>query len=294
VATLWLLDRLLHGRLAWLSLAVVALGASMLPIVHAWAREHRGPIAARRAALLWLATPAVLLYGATCMDMVFALPLAASAAVFAAGSRRGTRPVGWGAAAGALLGVGFLFTYSAAVLAVAFAAIAALGGTRRDVARLAAAGGATIAVLLAARLATGFDAFAGMLLAAAIDARENPASLSVSYYALTRLMGGLDFLLLAGVAGAPAWLSAVRRGVPEDEVLQRVARGIAIAVAVFLLAGAYKIGETGRIFLFVMPLVAIVSAGREGDRVMTRDAWTIVLLHVLQAGVFEFFLDTRW
>lgn len=294
VALLTVLDRAAGRNLPRVCLAVVALSVAMLPLVHAWGRAHLGEVGARRAALLWAATPAVLLYGATCMDMVFALPLAASFALYAVGMRRGTRPAAWGAGAGTLLGAGFLFTYSAAVSAAAFAAAAALGRSRRDAIRLAAAAGGTLGVLVVVRAATGFDAFRGILVAAAIDAREYPAFLSASYYGLTRLMGALDFLLLAGVAGAPALVAAVWRGVPEDPALGRFARATAIALALFLAAGAYKIGETGRIFLFVMPLVALLAARGGGDRVMTRGAWTILALHAAQAGLFEYFLDTRW
>ena len=90
-------------------------------------------------------------------------------------------------------------------------------------------------------------------------------------------------LVMAGAATAPAFLSSLRRG-------DRWNRAAAAAAVLFLLMGAFKIGETGRIFLFFVPLVAIAAA--EGIRPRTA-AW-IVGLNALQAFLFEFFLDTRW
>ncbi|GEM_PF-4646734 len=92
---LWILDRATGGRAGPVSLAVVLLSTlGLLPML-AWARCFLPERGARAAAILWVMTPAVALYGATSMDMIFAVPLMAAGALFAmaltreaAGARR--------------------------------------------------------------------------------------------------------------------------------------------------------------------------------------------------------------
>lgn len=282
-AMLFALGELLGGDLTKVCVAVVALSSLTLVPLYPWARRRLGPEGGAIACVLWATTPAVLLYGATCMDMIFAIPLVSAMAV-EDDPRLG--PVVGGLLAGSLLGVGFLFTFASAVVAAAFALHAALAPReerRNAFLRLAAAAAACVGVLVAVRLATGFDAWACLRRAAEIDAVEASPFRSAWYWLVTRLMGALDFLVMAGAATAPAFLAGVRKG-------DRWGRSAVLASLLFLLMGAFKIGETGRIFLFFVPLAAIAAA--EGIR--PREAGWIVGINALQAFLFEFFLDTRW
>jgi hypothetical protein len=271
------------------------------------------------AALLWTTTPAVALYGATCMDMVFAVPLLASAAAFAWGVRGDPRDLrataGFGLLSGAALALGALFTFSAAVLAVALVLTAALitrrlPGERARLTVLLGTTGLTCLALLIGLRPLGFDWLGCLDRARALDAALFPSTLSPSYYLLTRLKGALDVLVLAGPAGAALWLGGLRRrafaradseeGVPVDPRLLGVAlsRAAAVAVIAFLLLGVYKIGETGRILLFLLPLVPILAVARL-QRAWPAGGWrrgvtAIAALQLAQTLLFEMLLDTRW
>jgi hypothetical protein len=305
VSLLSALSSVCGGNLTAVCLAVVLLGAAGIVPLHAWAREHGSEAGARRAVLLWLTVPSVLLYGATCMDMVFALPLLVGGWLLFGALDAGDRPAvgpAWRLAAragagGLALGAGGLFTFStvALLLAVALAAVPRIrrGGRAARVARetLAVAAASGLIVLLAAR-AFGFGWLDGLREAARIDAAEWPAWSSAGYFAMTRLMDVLDPAVLAGAGIAATWIALLRRGVPADPALATLARAAAAALGLLFAAGAYKIGETGRIFLFLLPAAVLpVAKVLEED-----DAGTALVAAAgfVQAIVMEAVLDTRW
>ena len=305
VSLLLALKALCGGSLTAVCLAVVLLGALTILPLHAWAREHLGEAGARRAVLLWATVPSVLLYGATCMDMVFALPLVAAGWLLFGALDAGERPAGgpaWRLSAravvgGLALGAGGLLTFSAValLLAVALAAVPRIrrGGRAARVARetLAIAAGSGLIVLLAAR-AFGFGWLDGLREAARIDAAEWPAWSSAGYYAMTRLMDVLDIAILAGAGVAATWIALARRGVAGAPALTILARSTALALGLLFATGAYKIGETGRIFLFLLPAAVLPVAKRlEEDGAGTA---IVAAAGVVQAIVMEAVLDTRW
>jgi hypothetical protein len=305
VSLLVALKSVCGGNLTAVCLAVVLLGAMGIVPFYAWAREHGSESFARRAVLLWLTVPAVLLYGATCMDMVFALPLVIGGWLLFGALDAGERPPAgpaWRLAAragvgGVALGAGGLFTFSAValLLAVALAAVPRIrrGGRAARVARetLAVAAASGLIVLLAAR-PFGFGWLDGLREAGRIDGAEWPSWSSVGYYAMTRLMDVLDPAILAGAGIAATWIALLRRGVPGNPALAILARATAAALGLLFAAGAYKIGETGRIFLFLLPAVVLpVAKVLEED-----DAGTALAAAAgfVQGIVMEAVLDTRW
>ena len=305
VSLLFALRTLCGGNLTAVCLTVVLLGALAILPLHAWAREHLSEAGARRAVLLWATVPSVLLYGATCMDMVFALPLVAAGWLLFGALDAGERPAGgpaWrlsarAAAGGVALGLGGLLTFSAValLLAVALAAVPRIrrGGRAARTARetLAIAAGSGLIVLLAAR-ACGFGWLDGLREAARIDAAEWPAWSSAGYYAMTRLMDLLDIAVLAGAGIAATWIALARRGVPGAPALTILSRATALALGLLFAAGAYKIGETGRIFLFLLP-AAVLPVAKALDEDGPGTA-IVAASGVVQAIVMEAVLDTRW
>ncbi|HVQ35231.1 MAG TPA: glycosyltransferase family 39 protein [Candidatus Bathyarchaeia archaeon] len=277
-----LLMSALGGSPLPVALGMILLSALTILPLHAWARESLDETGARYAVLLWTSIPATLLYGATCMDMVFALPLVTAGWLLL--GKRGETTAG-AIAGGVALAIGAMFTFSAAVLAIAVG-ISAIGTRKLRGPAIAAA--TCIAVLLLTRLTTGFDWLASMRLAAKLDAAEWPAWSSLGYYLVTRLMGILDFLILAGVALAPFWIGSLR-GSSRAGI---ASRSVALAALLVLIFGAYKIGETGRILVFLYPIVVLrVVEWLDGDDGAILGT---ALLGFAQALLFEAVLDTRW
>jgi hypothetical protein len=149
-----------------------------------------------------------------------------------------------------------------------------------------------VAVLGIATLA-GFDAWACLRRAMAIDARQAPAFASAGYWAMTRLMGAMDFVVMSGFAAGALWLRELcsRRDDPDVAAWSRIS---ALACLAVLAAGVYKIGETGRIWLFLVPLVVLTAARVTAPRERGSGVETIIVLQAAQAFLFEYFLDTRW
>lgn len=319
---LWVLDRATGGRAGGVSLAVVLISTLGLIPMFVWARCFLSERGARAAVILWTLTPAVALYGATSLDMVFAVPLMAAGALFAMALTRtgsaGRLPWLLAAAAGFFLALGFLFTFSAAVLAATWVATMLLLPRqirRHGFAVLITAGATCVFALALVTTLTGLDLVDSLRVAMSLDAAEAPATLSLRYYLLTRLMGIMDFLVLAGVALSPVWIHVLWRGMtsdmpagPEgppagedrhDAVLLALTRGMALAVGFFLALGAYKIGETGRIFLFLLPMMILPAARRLSatGRATATGLWVFTLTalwHLGQTALMEWFLDTRW
>lgn len=346
LTVLWILDRIWGGYVPGVALSIILLSTlGLIPVV-LWARRFLPPQHVQAAAILWILTPAVALYGATSMDMIFAVPLLAAGSMFAlavAGhgesahgdmgdTRQNLRHTLCAMVAGIFLAIGFLFTFSAAVLAMAWVLSITLiprDRRRRALAMVTMAGTACITVLGIIALVTGFDPVACLSTAMALDAGEAPAHLSLRYYLLTRLMGILDHLVLSGVAISPLWLMLILRGwkpaapaeppvahsfalestppsatpsprtAPDDPILLALARGAALAVALFLALGVYKIGETGRILLFLLPFLLIPTVRRlsRQDPQGRAGTWALGVVaawHLGQTILMEWFLDTRW
>ena len=279
IAVAFALDRIARGNLVVVALLMVVIGALTILPLHAFARDALGERAARRAVLLWATAPSILLYGATCMDMVFSLPVAV--AIWqgdrAIASRRNAPAI----VSGLALGLALLMTFAAGIAAAAFALVAA---RRRAFRTLAIVAGASIAVLVLARVAWGYDTWTALRQAARLDAAEWPAWTSPRYWFWTRLMDVFDALIMFGAALAATWASIGRRS--------EWGRAAAIASLVAFAAGAFKIGETGRILMFLLPAVVVPAAKLLEDD--DRAAALVALAGFVQALVFEAVLDTRW
>jgi hypothetical protein len=287
VAALKVVSGIAGGSLLGACVAVILLGTLTILPLHAWAREAAGDRAARRAVVLWVTAPAILLYGATCMDMVFAVPLVTAGWLFHRALERNDSRAA--ALAGGALGVGLMFTFSGGIVAVVFALVAVPRRAFRVVAITAAA---SIAVLVVVRLTTGFDWLSCLRQAARIDAVEWPAWSSPGYFVWTRLMDVFDALVLFGAALSALWVGVMRRGLIGASGPVTWSRATAIACLLAFLAGAFKIGETGRILLFVLPAVVIPVARMLQDD--DRAFGLVAAAGFLQAVVFEAVLDTRW
>ena len=275
----FVLDRIARGNLVVVALLMVVLGALTILPLHAFARDALGERAARRAVLLWATAPSILLYGATCMDMVFSLPVAVALwqAERAVASRRAAPAI----LSGLALGIGLLMTFAAGIAAAALALVAARRRTYRTIALVAAA---SLAVLLTARAAWGLDFWAAFRQAARLDAAEWPAWTSPRYYLWTRLMDVFDAMIMFGAALTATWASSLRTSA--------WGRAAAIASLLAFAAGAFKIGETGRILMFLLPAVVVPVAKllEDDDRAVA----LVALAGFAQALVFEAVLDTRW
>ncbi len=229
----------------------IAAAAAVAPLTYALARGAGLPEdRARVAALLAAASPALLLFGVTSADAVFAALGTAAAALLV---RRG----GARAAGCALVAVAAFFSW--ALLAVAaFAALLAAGreGVRPALVLAAGCALAVVAFDAALALAYGYDPVA------TLRATERVYRDSVSQvrpYAFYVLGSPVAFAVMLGLPTAAWWLAAGARRAPL------ALAGLAV-VAIAAVLGFTK-GETERIWLPFVPLAcagaaALVPPGR--------------------------------
>jgi hypothetical protein len=285
------------------SVAVIGFGVVNAMIVFGWGLRVGGPGVARRAAALFVVAPGVVLFTATSTDAVFAAPLIGAMACFdealAGSSRRSS--VGWGFASGLMLGVAAFLTYSVAVAGLFCVVAAAVGIVRRPGVVVAAGCGSLTgfaafhAVLW---MATGFDPAATFQAALGHSRRIMAGTaheemirylhLSVANLAAF-VIGGAGLAMMAAAAG--------RVPAGGSDRARRLAIAAALTVAIASCVPAYTL-EVERIWIFVVPLVAIVAAVRLDAADMKRgDVATSVLavgLAAAQAIVMEIVLVTYW
>ncbi|MEJ7784105.1 MAG: hypothetical protein WKF96_04820 [Solirubrobacteraceae bacterium] len=232
------------------ALCVVAL-AGVAPITFALGRAlELGEDVARRAALLACASPALVLFGVTSPDAIFALVGAVAATLLC--SRRA--PV---RAAGALvLGLGSMLSWALlAIGAWAFLVVLAREGARRAVLLAAACGAAVLAAHGGLAVLAGYDPI-GTLQATGEVYRRGIAS--TRPYEFWVLGSPVAFLLTLGLPLAGAWVVAsTRRAAPALAIL-------AVIVASALLG--FTKAEVERIWLQFAPMLCVSAALVIDDR----------------------------
>ncbi len=122
VLFVWAASSLAGGGAWGAAAAIILTSALSAPIVFLWARRLGGPGVARRAAAIYVLVPSTVLFTATSMDGVFAVPLIATMWLFWESLERNA--AWFAAASGAAAGVAALMTYSV-VIAIAFCGAAA-------------------------------------------------------------------------------------------------------------------------------------------------------------------------
>ena len=271
------------------ALGTVAIGCLGVLPVAGLARDELGEHGRRWALTLWVLSPMVVLYTATSADAVFAVALAGAALAAHRGLVR--RSWAWTLAGGALLWVGSMLTYAAALLLV-FLLVRAAGRLRSEPGWVLGWAAATAATVLGLAgllwLATSYDPAAAVR---ATHAAYQAAPGSASRPYLPWLVG--DPIAFGGMLGIP--LFAALLAAAAAVVHQRDWAGFDAAVLACLLAASswgFSRGEVERIFLFLAPL-ALVPVVRQLLRWRARLPAVAALL-VAQTLAVQLLFYTRW
>jgi hypothetical protein len=271
------------------ALLTVAIGCLGVLPVAGLAADELGENGRRWALALWVLTPMTVLYTATSADAVFAVALAGAALA----AHRGLvhRSWAWTLGGGALLWVGSMLTYAAALVLV-FLLVRAAGRLRHAPGWVLGWAAGTAATVLGLAgllwLATGYDPVAAVR---ATHAAYQAAPGSAGRPYLPWLVG--DPIAFGGMLGIPLFAALVARGVAV--VRQRAWTSFDAAVLACLLAASswgFSRGEVERIFLFLVPL-AMVPVVRQLLRWRARLPAVAALL-VAQTLAVELLFYTRW
>lgn len=253
VLLLWALDRIgLHDHLA-LGLAVTAAGALTVPLVLAAVRDVCGELPARRYAPVLALAPYAIWLGVS-IDAVVAVLGAAGllAGVWASAAHRtGRGAASWALAAGALLGVSAMFSYSVPWLGLS---LVCLYFARRRAALNMVSGLGFLAVVLGVRL-LGFNWVDGLLAARTDFAHRIEPHRPALWWSVISLVA----MLFA--VGPPLWASMRKvRNTPAWPFL--VGAGAAVLFALF--AGLARGGvEHAWLTFFPWLTVAAVAPQRQ-------------------------------
>jgi hypothetical protein len=271
------------------ALLTVAIGCLGVLPVAGLARDELGEDGRRWALALWVLSPMTVLYTATSADAVFAVALAGAALAAHRGLVR--RSWAWTLAGGALLWVGSMLTYAAALLLV-FLLVRAAGRLRSEPGWVLGWAAGTAATVLGLAgllwLATGYDPVAAVR---ATHAAYQAAPGSAGRPYLPWLVG--DPIAFGGMLGIPLFAALVAGAAVV--VRRRAWTGFDAAVLACLLAASswgFSRGEVERIFLFLVPL-ALVPVVRQLLRWRARLPAVAAVL-VAQTLAVELLFYTRW
>ena len=306
VLLLWWVDRYVYPGPAAAALATILAAALSVPAVYGLAREVLDERFARLAACLFLLAPNVLLYTATSMDAVFMVPMVWT--VFLLWKARDRRPWLLGAAGGLAAALAGMTTFSAAFLGL-WGVATLVVTTLVDRAKLrgtvislsAAAASCSLAYLL-------LYWWSGYLLLDNLAAAwgGHHQIMSGGNYATWRQYGHLvvgnlaAFFTSTGIPLTVLFLGQTWRDLRGQEGTspgRSLNLSYLLALAALVAAPLYTL-EVERIWLFMVPLVALAAARRlsgpgDGDQPGPHVALTFSLL-AAQVVVMEALLNTTW
>jgi hypothetical protein len=283
VLLLWALHRLGLTDPFSIGLLICVVGTLIVPLTMSAMRGVCGELAARRyAPVLVLAAYAV--WVAVSVDAVVAVLGAAMVAMgvhASVGARKGWRAGLWSLAAGIMLGIAALFSYSAPWLGLSVVCV--YFARRRAFLNLGTGLGALIPVLVAEK--AGFSWVAGLMSARHDYAVRIEPNRSAVWW------GGISLVVLILAAGPPLIRSARRfRNTPGWPFLV----GAGVAVAFSVLFGLARGGaEAAWLPFFPWLTVAAVAPTAQGGKTPPSPL-LLVAVGALTAVVVEAVLATPW
>ncbi|HVX62227.1 MAG TPA: glycosyltransferase family 39 protein [Pirellulales bacterium] len=306
---LWLVAQVFGSGVVPASLVTIAFASLSVPAVYLLARDALAESPARLATCLYVLAPNIVCYSATCMDAVFNVPMVWS--IYLLWILRRSHPLLFGMAGGATTALAALMTFSASFLAlwgVVVLALTALG----DRERLAnAAMGLVTAVATAALIYSGLYLWSGYdpfdVLHAAFGGQDEimggrgHSSLRQSLHFMAANL--IAFLFCAGLPTAILWAKQVYRELRTSTSSRGrwLTLSFALTLLILDLAPLYTL-ETERIWLFMVPFLAIGAAARltveraneSTSQELSPQAGAALVLLAGQTIVMELLLDWFW
>jgi len=288
------------------AVATIVAAAFSVPAVYGLASKVLDPRRARLAVCLFLLAPNVMLYTATSMDSVFAVPMAWT--FFLVWEARNRASWLWGTAAGVTAAAAALMTFSAAFLGLwglALLAVTALvdrGKLRGTAVAIVASGIASLVVLTALYAWSGYSLLENLRAAVTghheIMAGGNYAT--ARQYAHLAVGNLVAFFAATGVPLAVLFFRQTWHDLRprHDPAAGRVLTLSFLAALLVLAAAPLYTLEVERIWLFMVPLVVITATRmfavtEETDRPGAEVVFTVWLL-AIQVIAMEAVLNTTW
>jgi hypothetical protein len=267
---------------------------SMAGAISAWSigRTLAGERAGRIAAALTVAAPGMLMLAYGSVDAIYGTLMSAAAALFMISIYR--RSLGWGIAAGAVLGFAAFFTYATVFVAVAAAIAVVLQrvGVRAAAKILGGAAVGGIVMLGVLRLAIGWNLFAEYLTVPTAVRPYDPYWI-LGNPAAWLICAGLP---LAGIGVAGLWIKVPGARRP---VLPAVLITIMVIWAALPPGWTHlRPGEVERTWAFLYPIIAACAAPVVDRWTADKGRWRgpivggLVLISVAQAVLLQSLWDT--
>lgn len=306
---LWTIDRMIAPGPLPAALLTILLSALSLPAVYLWGKEFLPERSARLATMFCVMAPNFLMFTATAMDAIFAMPLIWSCCCFWK-ARAGRYVWQWGALCGLAAAVAALMTFSMAFLGlwgmVVFALTLLCDRThiRSTCQALLSAACAFLVFYVALFGWSGYNILE-MLWAAfgnhhAIMSGHNHHVPGQHWY-----LAVANLAVFAGCTGLPLVVLWIRESVSGFRNLRSTGRNVSQAtllvwsftVAIVVLAALplYTM-EVERIWIFLVPFVALAAASYLGrsDATLKAQARVVMFALAAQTLVTEALLTTYW
>ena len=309
IILLSVLASLLGGGPWGAALGTIGFSTLAVPLVFGLGRSIGGPALARQSTALFVATPCVLLFTATCMDGPFMVVLIATLWAFWLALTE--KPIAMGLLAGSLAATGALLTYSVAIVLI-FCAIAwfwrLLSQPDRRVDTLAAGASALMAFLIIPTILWATTGFNPVEMLQKAIGQDHKIMSGTRHESLLRhgilAVGNLSaFAISVGLPTAAIYLGTLSQTSRFAGVNLKQGGSLTTflfsGAATLLIAAALPVYtmEVERIWLFLVPLVVIPAAAllveNQDESSPSLSIWAVRLL-LGQAILTEVLLGTYW
>lgn len=300
---LWAVSRMFDPSATTAAWAAIALSAlAIVPAYFLWSAVSDAE-SARAAVCLWLVTPSVVLFGATCMDGVFMLfPITAMALYEHATKSQRWWPV-LACLGGIALAAGLMMTFAALVLGIIWATrfIVACVADRSSIRRLVVVNlvvlAASMGAIGAVQWLSGYDFIANVQASAKYDEQlMGTGAETAGRYIDVSTSNLAAFFIAAGLANlALATAAATGSLRPMRFNIRLVSYWIALVAIAF--STLFTL-EVERVWLFLLPLFVLTAARGimrlPSGRPRSIAVATAVLALYAQTFIIEKWFNTLW
>ena len=286
---LYSLQQLFQVKFLGLAILVVMLGGlAIIPVYYflkQWASEEE----ARKSLQFFIFLPSFVLLGATSMDVTLVLSAwLALATLFIGWKKSAWLALVGGVCAGFALFSNFLFLLFAPVLLYfAYQARRQVNETQGALVRIFVSLVGFIGFFIFLYLTTGYSIIENFYVAQIANHYAVASNfVSVRMYMVYLLASLTDFIIYSGI---PVWLIIIKNGWSNNHTIVKV--GFA-TVVLFLLVGVFQ-GETGRLWLFLLPLFVLFNS-RKNDSGETGQEINLLSLLFFNTIILQTLFYTYW
>lgn len=310
---LWIASKLFDYDLVTASFAIIVFGALILIPIYLLAKQLYGEKVGRYALILCLATPNLILFSATCMDIVFSTFMVWSIYLYFHSLR--TRSVFYGVLTGASIAASMLMNFTTTTLGIYFIVLAIIAYLRNrplssqdtfldvklHLKMLLISGGVFMLIYILLYLGPRYSIVDNLRVATARDrGMMGTGYETFERYIFLSIANPMAYFIFVGFPSITLWLREVMKTI--QEAFRRVhfdsfLIAYIVTFVIIIFSTLYTL-EVERIWMFMSPFILIPAGKHLAAYIEARGSFQLFYITAallwFQIFAFEILLNTRW